>query len=80
MPNKLIVAPCEGLPMDVRQQLMRLSREEERFGGQHYLERGSSSRQRIVCNDPKKGKRHDMIYYCKTCSCHPPLHVDVCFV
>ena len=78
--RKLIAALCEGLPTGhVRWQLIRPSKEEERFGGQQYLEQGSSPCQCIVCNDPKKGKRHDTIYYCKTCSCYPPLHVDVCF-
>ena len=78
--RKLVVGLCEGLPIgDVRRQLMRPTRLEERFERRHYIERGQSRRGCIVCNNPKRGQRHDTIFFCKTCTNHPPLHPDICF-
>ena len=78
--RKLVVGLCEGLPVgDVRRQLMRPTRLEERFEGRHYIERGQSRRRCIVCNNAKRGQRHDTIFYCKTCTHNPPLHPNICF-
>ena len=62
--RKLVVGLCEGLPIgDVRRQLMRPTRLEERFERRHYIERGQSRRGCIVCNNPKTGQRHDTIFF-----------------
>ena len=58
---------------------MRPTRQEERFVGRHYIEQGKTRRRCIVCNNPTTGQRHNTIFFCKTCSCNPPLHPNVCF-
>lgn len=78
--RQLVVKLCEGFPLgDVRRQLMRPARSEERFNGRHYFERGPTRRDCIVCSDRDRRGRHNTIYYCKTCTDNPPLHLDVCF-
>ena len=56
---------------------MRPTRSEERFIGRHYIERGQTRHDCIVCSD--RQRRHNTIYFCKTCTDRPPLHPDTCF-
>ncbi len=61
--RQVVVSLCEQWPVrDVRRQLMRPSRDEERFQGRHYIERGQTRRRCIVCL--AKGQRHETIYVC----------------
>ena len=41
------------------------------------LRRGQSRRLCVVCSN--NVKKHQTVYFCKTCTNHPPLHVDICF-
>ena len=43
----------------------------------HFSILGERRRNCIVCNN--RTSRHDTKYYCRTCSTHPALHVDICF-
>ena len=76
--RQVVVSLCEQWPVrDVRRQLMRPSRDEERFQGRHYIARGQTRRRCIVCI--AKGQRHETIYVCDTCTSNPPLCLDNCF-
>ena len=35
--------------------------------------------QSLICTDMRRGQRHDTVFFCKTCTYHPPLHPTVCF-
>ena len=77
--RNVLVNLCGGVPVgNIRRQLTRPSRDgEERFQGRHYIERGHSRRRCIVCSTPTQ--RHDTLYFCKTCTNKPALHIDICF-
>ena len=57
--------------------------DEERLSGTpHFLDRFDRGRSRgcLVCNDRNgPGGRRETVFYCKTCSRHPPLHPVKCF-
>ena len=76
--RNVLVNLCGGEPQRrVRHHQMRPAREGERFERRHYIERGQSRRQCIVCSHD--GLKHQTVYFCKTCTHQPALHVDICF-
>ena len=76
--RKLVVGLCEGFPtVNVRRCLLQPPGTHERLQGKHFPVLGERRRNCIVCNT--RTSRHDTKYYCKTCSTHPALHVDICF-
>ena len=78
--KKVMLSLCGGggVPLQRRMIHVQPTREEERLTGRHYLERGQSRRLCVVCSN--NVKKHKTVYFCKTCTNHPPLHVDIlCF-
>ena len=75
--KKVMLSLCGGAPLQRRMIHVQPTREEERLTGRHYLEQGQSRRLCVVCSN--NVKKHQTVYFCKTCTNHPPLHVDICF-
>ncbi len=76
--RKLVVGLCEGFPpLNVRRCLLRPPQIHERLLGSHFPSLGDRRRRCTVCNTTST--RHDTKYFCKTCTTHPALHVDICF-
>ena len=77
--REVILSLCNTIPTgNVRRQLMRSLPREERFRGRHYLDQGPSRRRCQVCSIGS-GERSTTLFFCKTCSNHPPLHPVTCF-
>ena len=75
--KKVMLSLCGGAPLQRRMIHVQPTREEERLTRRHYLERGQSRRLYVVCSN--NVKKHQTVYFCKTCTSHTPLHVDICF-
>ena len=75
----IVTRLCSTFPIgNIRWQRMK-ELPDENFQGRHYLAQGSSRHCCLVCGTSKSGTRKPTVYYCKTCSCHPPLHHISCF-